>query len=250
MARRKNQNRSEPSLAPGEPTSEGLNPLEHGHVAGQRESEETAGQTEDQETNPDSQARVPNTPTIETIQAQMLAMEERHANEVAALRRQIPPSVPKQEGQAPPEDDKLDELLFTDPKAAIKKIREQVGGEIEAKLTKKYGQAENTRKFWESFEGKYGDLKDDRDLVELTMNANIDKLANIPVEQAMEKLAELTRNRIRRYTGTRPKAKKAFAEGSGQPLPTSRQEETPEVVSIGDLIKRRRASRHGKASAA
>jgi hypothetical protein len=180
----------------------------------------------------------------------MLAMEARHSEEMAALRRQQPPSVPKPPGQTQEEDDKLDELLFTNPKEAIKKIRESVGAEIEGRLTKRYNQAENTRRFWDSFNKQFPDLVDDRDIVEMTMNANLDKIANIPVDKAMEKLAELTRDRIRRYTTQRPRSKKAVAEGSGNPLPRPTQEDKPEVVSIGELIRRRRAQRSGKASAA
>jgi hypothetical protein len=186
--------------------------------------------------------------SIESLQRDMLAMERRHADEIASLRRANPP--PREAAAPPPEDDNLEQLLFTEPKKAVQKIREQVSREIEQTLTRKYTQDQNNQKFWNSFDEKFPDLKGDRDLVEMTMNANLANLANIPVEDAMEKLAELTRTRISRYTKSRPQGRRPFAEGATPPMPPRQQQEEEAPASLSDIVRRRRAARHNRATVA
>jgi hypothetical protein len=185
--------------------------------------------------------------TIESLQRDMLAMERRHSEEMANVRRQAPP--PREATPPPPEDD-LAQLLFTEPQKAIAKIREQVGQEIEGKLTQKYVQDQNNIKFWSAFDERFPDLKGDRDMVEMLMNQNLSTLANIPVEDAMEKIAELTRSRIQRYTKSRPKGPRPFAEGANPPMPPRQQEEDEKPPSLSDIVRRRRAAKQNRATVA
>src|SRR5262245_59048394 len=173
------------------------NPFEHGHTM-------TAA-----EADPDEEEATPEQKpvTVSDIQAQMLAMERRHSEEMAALRRTQPPATPKP--PAPPtEEEDWDNLLFTKPKEAVAKIVKKAEQEISTRLEARYQRDQNTQKFWTAFDKAYPDLVGDRDLVELTLNANLAQVANIPVEQAMEKIADLTRTRIRRYTQTRPRLRR------------------------------------------
>jgi hypothetical protein len=187
--------------------------------------------------------------TVETLQRDMLAMERRHAEEIANLRRASPP--PREAPQPPQQDDEpIEQLLFTEPKKAVAKLRAEVKREIEQDLTQKYTQDQNTQKFWTAFDQKYPDLKADRDLVEMTLNGNLATLANIPVEDAMEKLAELTRTRISRYTKSRPQGRRPFAEGATPPLPPRQQQEEEAPPSLSDIVRRRRAARQNRASVA
>src|SRR5262245_50635158 len=176
----------------------------------------------------------------------MLGIERRHALENASGRRQAPP--PRE--ATPPEEDDVAQLLFNDPKAAVAKIRQQVGQEIEGRLTQRYTQDQNNIKFWAAFDEAYPDLKGDRDLVELTMNANLSTLANIPVEDAMEKIAELTRGRISRYTKSRPQGRRPFAEGASPPMPPRQQAEEEKPPSLSDIVRRRRAAKQNRATVA
>jgi len=211
------------------------NPLQHGHEMTSAEEE-----TDDEEQTP-----APKQVSIADIQQQMLAMERRHSEEVAALRRTQPPATPKPP-EVPSEEEDWDNLLFTKPKEAVSKIVQKAEKEISARLERRYQQDKNTQKFWEAFDKTYPDLIGDRDLVEMTMNANLAQVANIPVEQAMEKIADLTRTRIQRYTQTRPKGKKAFAEGGGPPLPKAPRPDEPKVVGLSEIIRRRNAKRRGQ----
>ena len=173
-------------------------------------------------------------------------MERRHSEELASIRRQTPPP---REPQAPPKEP-LGQLLFTEPEKALTRLRQEVGQEIEEKLTRRYNQDQNTQRFWTDFDTKYPDLQSDRDLVEMTMNSNMGTLANIPVEKAMEKLAELTRDRISRYTKARPQGRRPFAEGAGPPMPQRQQQQEEAPPSLSDIVRRRRAARQNRATVA
>lgn len=239
MARRNNSRR--PQAPVQDP-----NPLEHGHVVPDDSAEEAelARQAEEEEQDD----KKPSAASIESLQKDMLAMERRHAEELANLRRASPPPREAAPQQTPNAD--LGALLFTEPEKAIERIRQEVKAEIETDLTRKYNQDQNTQKFWSAFDQKYPDLKSDRDLVEMTMNGNLATLANIPVEDAMEKLAELTRNRISRYTKSRPQGRRPFAEGASPPTPPRQQQEEETPPSLSDIVRRRRAARHNRATVA
>jgi hypothetical protein len=218
-------------------------PIKHGSVMVDESAEEAElARLADEDEEQDDRKRP--SVSVETLQRDMLAMERRHSEELANLRRQAPPprDVP------PPED--LGALLFSEPRKAIQKIREEVGQEIEQKLTRKYQQDQNNLRFWKTFDDQFPDLKNDRDLVELTMNANLSELANIPVEDAMERIAELTRDRIQRYTKSRPQGRRPYAEGSSPPMPPRQQQEEEKPPSLSELVRRRRASKQGRATVA
>jgi len=218
-------------------------PLRHGAVMQDDSAEEAElGRMAQEDAGEDDRPAV----SIESLQRDMLAMERRHAEEIASVRRQAPP--PRE--TTPPEEDDVAQLLFNDPKAAVAKIRQQVGQEIEGRLTQRYTQDQNNIKFWAAFDEAYPDLKGDRDLVELTMNANLSTLANIPVEDAMEKIAELTRGRISRYTKSRPQGRRPFAEGASPPMPPRQQGEEEKPPSLSDIVRRRRAAKQNRATVA
>lgn len=163
-----------------------------------------------------------------------------------ALKRQIPPATPKTPDpkDAPAETD-WNNLLFTDPKAAVAEIKRQAKEEVTREMRGEYNKAENTKVFWRKFYAKNKDLRSDHDLVELTLNGNLGDLANIPVDTAMERLADLTRQRILRYTGSAAsnRGKKARVEGSDAPTPPREAGEPDEPVRLSDIIKARRNKR-------
>ena len=231
MARRRQQR----------PPVQDPNPLTDGHEMADDSAEEAelARQAEQ-----DDKPAV----SIESLQRDMIAMERRHAEEMANLRRQNPP--PRQVEAPPPADEDISQLLFSEPQKAIAKIREEVGRDIEHKLTQKYVQDQNSVRFWTQFDEKYPDLAGDRDLVEMTMNANISELANIPVEDAMERMAELTRDRIKRYTKSRPQGRRPFAEGASPPMPPRQPAEDEKPPSLSEIVRRRRAAKQNRATVA
>lgn len=173
--------------------------------------------------------------------------------ENAELRRMIPPAQPKVtvSGEPEPEPD-WDKMLFADPKGALKLHGERVAKQVTQDLRAEYQRDRGTTEFWNRFYGAHPDLRQDSDLVEIVLNSNLSSLANIPVEDAYMKLAELTRDRILRYAGgaakRRPKAQAEGAGGIRTPAPTPEPEST-NVTSLSDVLRGNR-NRRRKAGAA
>ena len=173
------------------------------------------------------------------------------------LKRQIPPATPK---PITPDEEPVidwDKELFADPKGTLKKFGDHIEKKVEKKLRAEYQQDRGTTQFWDSFYAENPEIKrqHDHDLVELTLNSNLSTLANMPVDQARAKLAELTRERILRYAGgaARTRNKRPQTEsGAGQPSARKPAKEPQEanVTSIGGIIRARSERRRSKLGAA
>jgi hypothetical protein len=178
---------------------------------------------------------------------ELRAMEQKLARlegENAALR--APKAPPKKE-----EEPDWEELLFTDPKQAVSLLKKTIREEITSEVTSAYKKDQGERDFWGSFYKEHDDLKDDDDLVKATLTKHLSELADLPVKKASERLAELTRERIMRYTGQNPKGgKKAVTEGAAPPSPGKKEPEKAKVVTLSDIIRARRAKRVNKATTA
>lgn len=162
-----------------------------------------------------------------------------------SLKRQLPPATAKPVVETKKDETDWNNLLFTDPAGAVAKIKQEAKEEATRELTQNYNKAESSKAFWRKFYAKNKDLRGDHDLVEVTLNSNLSTLANVEVDTAMERLADLTRQRILRYTGSASsnRGKKARAEGSEPPTPKKQEEEVDEPVRLSDIIKARRAKR-------
>lgn len=184
--------------------------------------------------------------------AELNAKLDRQQKELDELRRRQPPPEPKTPTPPRAEEDDFnwDEELFRNPRKTLEKHGKMVAEQVTKHLTSQYQRDRGTQKFWDDFYAKHPDLKQDHDLVEVTLNSNLSKMASMPVEDAMDRLAELTRDRILRYAGGVKSGRKARAEGgkgSIAPTPT-KQVDTPKVLSITEILKNRRADRRKKAA--
>jgi hypothetical protein len=173
---------------------------------------------------------------------------ERAESEVATLRRATPPAAPKAPAGPDPDEEwmnskQFEEDLFKSPAETLKRRDAIMAKRIKKDLQTEYQRDQGTVRFWDNFYGKYPELKADRDLVEVTLNSHLADLANIPVDSAYEKLAELTRDRILRYAGGKSRKPKARAEGADPPKPKVAEEEKPQSVSLGSVIRNMRASK-------
>lgn len=193
-----------------------------------------------------------NKPVEKTAIEKQLEALQAEINTLRAERREPKPApVVKDE----PEPD-WEKLLFENPKEYQRLMRESISKEITGKLTKDYNEDQNKTKFWDAFYNDHKDLKDDDDIVRAILNANLGVLADMPVKQAGDKLAELTRERILKYTGGKPRTveKKAVAEGANQPAPKPKpKSDDDSIVTLSDLIRARRLKRQagpGKSTAA
>lgn len=171
------------------------------------------------------------------------------------LRRQLPPAQPKPVTAAPEDDPEPDweKLLFADPKQALKLHGERVAKQVSKDLRAEYQKDRGTSEFWNRFYAANPDLRIDSDLVETTLNSNLSDLANIKVEDAYIRLAELTRDRILRYAGGAAKERrpKARTEGAGGRAPAPPAPPAPDttVTRLSDVLRSRRQGRR-KAGAA
>jgi hypothetical protein len=199
---------------------------------------------EDQPDEPDEEPEEePEDDPVATMQKQIDQMKVDHAKEMADLRRTIPPVTPKEPKEEKPKTSYKD-LIFTDPDKAVEQIQKDAVEQATTQLRGQYERDQGQKRFWEGFYEKHKDLKDDKDLVELTLNSNLPSLANIPVDDAMKKLADLTRERIIRYSGgTKRNGKKAVVEGNSPPSERRAPAIGAEVTSLGDVIRARRRKR-------
>lgn len=185
---------------------------------------------------------------------QMEAELTRLREENSLIRKAIPPREPARSPEPDPEDETdWDTLLFENPKEAFRlhgdKVREQTKKELRTEYQKNQGEDS----FWREFYIANDDLREDDDLVKSELNKNLAALADLPVPEAMKKLADLTRTRIMRYTrnaGERRRTR-AVTEGANAPMvaPESTDDKEANVLSLGDILRARKERRR-KASAA
>ncbi len=161
--------------------------------------------------------------------------------------------------QPEPESDELDDVdwdaeLFADPKGAMKKHGEIIAKRVAKQVREEYQQDQSSKEFWRDFYSRHKDLKEDHDLVESTLGKNMSKLANMPSTQAIDRLADLTRERISRYSGRgQQPRRKAMAEGASDSAPRRVQQSADETrpKTITDYINLRRTKRlRGRSTAA
>lgn len=182
---------------------------------------------------------------VSKLKARLTRQEE----EMAELRRATPPTQPKSPPTAtadPMDAVNWDEELFKDPKAALKKYGNIIATQVRDELTTRYQRDRGTQAFWDKFYQKNPDLKDDHDLVDLTLRSNLAEIGSMTVDKAIGRVADLTRDRILRYAGGAAKkggGKKVVVEGSAPPAPRAPPEKDSKVVGIGDIIRARRQAR-------
>jgi hypothetical protein len=135
----------------------------------------------------------------------------RQGQELGDLRRRSQPAQPAQPRDPEAEwNQRINTLWFENPAEAAKLLEERAYRRIAGE----YRQDQAMRTFWDEFDRKHGDLREDRWVVEATMSRNWEALADLPHAQAQDKLADLTRNEILRLAR---KAKPADTNGNGAP---------------------------------
>lgn len=188
---------------------------------------------------------------------EMQARLDRQEQELQQLRRSTAPPQPKETTPSAPPSvlDEAEDRLYREPKKFLAEFGNEVASRVTEQVTKsltsQYQRDRGTQKFWEDFYQAHPDLKVDHDLVEVVLNSNLAEMSSIPVPKAMERLADLTRERILRYTGGAGKSKpKAKAEGAAPPMPKPKAS-TPEktkILSISEIIRDRKENRRKRAS--
>lgn len=180
----------------------------------------------------------------ERIERELAELKARNA----LLEKRVPPEPARAATPEPEEETDWENLIFTNPKEAVEKIKEQSRKEITRELRGDYQREQSTTRFWNDFYKENDDLTEDRDIVEMELNKNFAKLADMPVPDAIAELADLTRKRIMKYSnnrGVKRKRTRAVTSGASN---SSRPEQgarpaQPKVQTLSGLIKGRREKR-------
>lgn len=199
---------------------------------------------QDDENDEDEDDKVPPKPPGESIEERLARLEGENAAMRATITRQPAqePAKPKPE----PEPD-WDTVMYDNPGEFVKLLTKKITTQVTTDLSTKYQKDQGEKEFWNEFYVENKDLKEDKDLVQAVLQGNIAQLGDLPVSQAKKKLADLTRERIVRYTGNRPKddadkGKKVRVEGARSPAAPEKKVEN-KIVTLSDIIKSRRALR-------
>ena len=129
-------------------------------------------------------------------------------------------------------DEELGDLMYSKPRELINRIRADERA------------AFDRSRFWDQFDSKFPNLKPDRSLVLGVLQQNIVRLGNVPVDDAIEQLADLAQKEIdatqRRWSRQREYG--VMRGGPGIP-PDQVNMAPPGEVSLSSLIKERRNAR-------
>lgn len=101
-------------------------------------------------------------------------------------------------------DDEVEEMLFENPKEAVKKLREGIQKEIFSayeKMTAEQRQAQmiqqQREQTWNNFYQDNADLADSKDYIDFLLQKNWQTLGMKPADQALKELADLARKGLR-----------------------------------------------------
>ena len=177
---------------------------------------------------------------------------EREVRELKAENARIANRIPPAQVQATPEPEEeevdWDNLIFTDPKKALDLTAERVRREVTRELRGEYQREQSTTRFWTEFYKKNDDLKADKDIVEMMLSKHMADLADVPVDKAMEKLADLTRERVMKYSnnrgGQRKRTRAVTTGASNGARPAAAKSDVKATASsLTSIIKNRRELR-------
>ncbi len=237
MARKTRTGKVHPSLMAGAP--------QHGDVFpdDEDELEEQEAENDDENEEEDDAPASRSAPDLDTITELARLKAE---NEVLRRNHNPPPKADE------PEDVDWDDLLFTNPKEALRLHGEQIRKQVTSELRGEYQRDQGTEKFWKDFYDTHKDLKGDKKMVDFVLSDHMSELADLPVEKAMSRLADLTRDLIMGYQKrTGPgKRNRATVEGNSIPSTTVVPKREPRPTTLSDILKARKIARRKGATAA
>lgn len=157
------------------------------------------------------------------------------------VRKKLPKEAPT---TAEPGDD-LDTLLFTNPKEALSRVKEEAKAEIRAE----YQQSEAQKTFWSNFYEANPDLVGCEMVVRSVSTRDFASLRDLSVEKAAEKIAENAVKELLKMGVTKKSGKKApVSEGGTERTPRKSDsgnvsESSRPPVSLSSIIKDRQKNR-------
>ena len=179
----------------------------------------------------------------QTAKDSVTATEQRLSAEIAGLKAKLEPK------PTTPDPDAIETLLFTDPSAAAKRIKEEAKAELRAEM----GVTNAQNAFWTDFYALFPALKGDDLVVKAIMTRDMKLLNPLSTEEAANKLGEATQKYLleRGVKRERP-VKGRGAEGGNEPsfTPSNSGNEAPAPKVGLTTILRERAEAKRKARSA
>lgn len=165
-----------------------------------------------------------------------------YANQLE-LARQAQPQVPAAAAPGNPQaEPEVADVLFEDPKTAIKILKDQIRNEVRQEIS-----VEDTRKkTWDDFYQKHPDLRGFEDVVEFVQSKNWNTLRELPVAQGLPQVAKMAREHLSRIRGSAnvgeklPSGPAVVAGSSGAPAPSLPQPKAQPTTFVDELKQMRR----------
>lgn len=198
----------------------------------------------------------PGTPTqvqepIPAPQKEGFTLDDIRGIVTETLSRYQQPAAPQPQAQATPQpDDDWAELIYTDPKKAFERVKQEVIGEWEKREAARRAQEEEERA-WQTFGNRYPELREFTDFAQTTFYRDPGRYSSMihskGLDGVMEQLATDVKKRLAfPAQGQAGTDRTATVEGRAavpvQP-PQAQPEERP--VTFAEQLKARRAAREG-----
>ena len=154
------------------------------------------------------------------------AVEEAEARAADATRAAAIPAPQPKEGEKRDPFAYLGDQLFEDPAAALRGFAQLMKQNITSDLTGKYQAASNEKEFWADFYETNPDLKEFKLQVDGVTDKNMSKIGSLPVDKAVDRIADLTRKELLRISNK-------FGKGKQEPNKSTTLESAQDAVLPG-----------------
>src|SRR3990167_7079118 len=185
------------------------------------------------------------TKAAEEAGASAKEVETRLKAQLDELIKKLPPD-PKATATDP---DDYSTLLFTDPNAALKTLRDGLKKEILAEVNAETTKFNSQKEFWNSFYEEFPELKGDDLVVRAVMGRDMAALAPLKIPATVKKLGEATQKHLMDRGGERKSAKKTpqaeggTEKGGKHSNKGKESEQSPAPGGITAVLKQRQADR-------
>lgn len=137
--------------------------------------------------------------------------------------------------------------LFVNPKEALARLRQEIKAEVKEEMTGAYNAAESSKQFWTAFYKDHEELKEHDFYVRAILQRDYAQLENMPASEGATELAKRVKKELLKMSGGKSNSDEEHRplEGGSTRANAKNPSQKPEdvVPSIGELIRRRQASR-------
>jgi hypothetical protein len=146
------------------------------------------------------------------------------------------------------EQPKRSDRLFTETDEVLDEMVQEAVAKAVTHVTNAYQRDQGQKAFWDTFDRTYPDLKDDRDIAEMVLTANLQNWKDLSPELAQKALANEARQRVAKImerSGGKGGAKPVTEAGGGAPRSRAAANSDPapdanKPKTLGDIMRAKR----------